>query len=104
MSCVGRATALKRGTVESNDVIPARKDKIANETFISVDDEISAKFFRFFVMSHEFRRMHGAKITTDRLYTAIRPRYRGCGVEVPTRTMIGTRPQSLMTERTVWPG
>jgi hypothetical protein len=47
---------LERWAVESNDVIPPRKDEIANETFISVDNEVSSKFFGFFMVPHEFHR------------------------------------------------
>jgi hypothetical protein len=72
MRCIGRAAALEGGTVECNDVIPAGKNKIANETFISVDNKVSAKFFGFFMMFHKLRRGHGAKITTDRLHVAIK--------------------------------
>jgi hypothetical protein len=46
---------LEGGAVESNDVIPTRKDEIANETFISIDDEVSSKFFGFFMAPHKFR-------------------------------------------------
>jgi hypothetical protein len=53
---VRRATGLERWAVESNDVIPPRKDEIANETFISVDNEVSSKFFGFFMVPHEFHR------------------------------------------------
>jgi hypothetical protein len=53
--CVGRTTTLEGGAVESDDVIPTRKDEIANETFISIDDEVSSKFFGFFMAPHEFR-------------------------------------------------
>jgi hypothetical protein len=66
---------LKRGAVESNDVIPTRKNEIANETLISVDDEVSSEFFRFFMAPHEFRRRQGAKITTNRLNFDIKARY-----------------------------
>jgi hypothetical protein len=53
--CVGRTTTLEGRAVESDDVIPTRKDEIANETFISIDDEVSSKFFGFFMAPHEFR-------------------------------------------------
>jgi hypothetical protein len=46
---------LERGAVESNDMIPTRKNEIANETLISVDDEVSSKFFGLFMSPHEFR-------------------------------------------------
>jgi hypothetical protein len=46
---------LEGRAVKSNDVIPTRKDEIANETFISIDDEVSSKFFGFFMAPHEFR-------------------------------------------------
>jgi hypothetical protein len=53
--CVGRTTTLEGGAVESNDVIPTRKNEVANETFISIDNEVSSKFFGFFMAIHEFR-------------------------------------------------
>lgn len=53
--CVGMTTTLEGGAVESNDVIPTGKNEIANETFISIDDEVSSEFFGFFMTFHEFR-------------------------------------------------
>jgi hypothetical protein len=50
---------LERRAVEGNDVIPPRKDEIANKTFISIDNEVSSKLFRFFMVPHEFRRREG---------------------------------------------
>jgi hypothetical protein len=65
---------LEGGAVEGSDVIPTRKNEIANETFISIDDEVSPKFFGFFVAPHEFRRRQGTKITTNGLYFDIKGR------------------------------
>jgi hypothetical protein len=76
---IGRTTALERGAVESNGMIPTRKNEIANETFISIDNEVSSKFFGFFVVLHEFRRRQGTKITTSRLYFSIKIRQEDIG-------------------------
>ena len=72
MWCVRRATALEGRAVEGNDMIPAGEDKVSNKTLISVDDEVSAEFFGFFVVSDKFCRRHGSKITTDRLCASIK--------------------------------
>jgi hypothetical protein len=66
---------LERRAVKSNDVIPTRKNEIADETLVSVDDKVSSKFFGFFMAPHEFRRRQGAEITTNRLYFVIKARY-----------------------------
>jgi hypothetical protein len=57
--CVRRTASLERRAVEGNDVIPPREDEIANKTFISIDNEVSSKLFRFFMVPHEFRRREG---------------------------------------------
>jgi len=53
-------------------MIPAGENKIANKTLISVDNEVSAEFFRFFMVSDKFCRRHGTKITTDGLRAGIK--------------------------------
>jgi len=58
-------------------VIPTRKDEIANETFISIDNEVSSKFFGFFMTSHEFCRRQGTKIAANRLDVTIKDRSGG---------------------------
>jgi hypothetical protein len=62
--------------VESSDVIPSRNDEIANETFISVDNEVSSKFFGLFMVPHQFSRRQGTEVTTNRLLFAIKERSR----------------------------
>ena len=44
-------------------MISARKDEIADETFVAVDDEVASKFFRLFVVLHELRGGHPFEIT-----------------------------------------
>ena len=72
MWCVGRTPGLEGRAVEGDDMMPAGENKIANETLISVDDEISAEFFGFFVVFDKFCRWHGAKIATDGLGASIK--------------------------------
>ena len=45
-------------------MVSAGKDEVANQPLVSVDDEVSAKFFRFFVSSHELCRRQITKITS----------------------------------------
>ena len=71
---VRRTTRLERWAVESNDVIPPRKDEIANETFVPVDNEVSSKFLGFFMVPHEFHRRQRTEVTANRLSFAIKAR------------------------------
>lgn len=72
MWCVGRATTLEGSAVQGDGMIPAGENKIANKTLISVDNEVSAEFLRFFVVSDEFCRRHGTNITANRLRASIK--------------------------------
>jgi len=48
-------------------MIPAREYKVANETFVSIDNEVSTKFFWLFVFIYQLGRGESAQITSDRL-------------------------------------
>ena len=90
---IRRTAFSKRWSDEGDDMIPARKDEVANQSFISVDDEVSAKFFGFFVPSHEFCGRQITKIAPYGLAVSDHPG-RCLSSIIRTRTMIGTRPQS----------
>ena len=67
LGCIGRATVCERRSNKGNDVISAGKDEVTDETFVSVDDEISAEFFWFLVVLHKFCRRHSTQVTARRL-------------------------------------
>src|SRR6266404_6270322 len=72
MWCVGRATTLEGRAIEGNSMIPARENKIANKALISIDNEVSAEFFRFLMVFDKFCGGHGTKVTSDRLRSHIK--------------------------------
>lgn len=81
-------------------MVPSWKDEIPDEALVSVDDEVSAKLLRFFVVRYQFGGGHVANVAAHGLtffvrFAAISSRI----LSGRTRTMIGTRPQSLRTDR-----
>lgn len=48
-------------------MVSSGEDKIANETLVSVDDEVTTEFFGFFVVLDQLGRRHAFKITPYRL-------------------------------------
>ena len=61
---IRRTTFSERRSDEGDDMISAGKDVVANQPWVSVDDEVSAKFTGFFASLHELgRRQLLRKIT-----------------------------------------
>jgi len=90
---IRRTTFSERWSNEGDDMISAGKDEVANQPLVSVDDEVSAEFFGFFVSSHELCRRQVTKITPYGLAVSDPPERRLSSM-IRTRTMTGTRPQS----------
>ena len=61
---VGRATVGEGGSCERDDMVAARENEVTNETFVSVDDEVSSKFFGLFVVLHQFGGRHASEVTS----------------------------------------
>lgn len=64
---VAWSSVAERRANEGEDVISTRDDEVADETFVSVDDEIAAPFLRFFVMRDELSRREAVQVAFDRL-------------------------------------
>lgn len=63
VGCIRRATVDERGPDERNNVMSSGEDEVTDETFIAVNDEVSAKFFWFLMALDEICRRHAAEIT-----------------------------------------
>ena len=48
-------------------MVSSGEDKVANETFVSINDEVATKFFGFFVVLNQLGRRHAFEITPYRL-------------------------------------
>ena len=45
-------------------MVSAREDKVADETFVAVDDEVSAKLFGLFVVFYKVCGRHTTEVTS----------------------------------------
>jgi len=57
----------KRRSGKGNSLISSGQNQIANEAFVSIDNEITTELLRLLVVRHEFSGRHRAKVTPDGL-------------------------------------
>ena len=64
---IGRPAVCEGGADERDDVISSGDDEVSNETFVAVDNKVSAELFGFFVVSYELGGGHVSNVTADGL-------------------------------------